>query len=102
MWSGTRPHPSARRLSGWTPKSGGGAYGIETYYPSAPDVDIFQIKAYAPGGQTSGWARVELFPTPGDVDYYVGVTDDFVDTQAGWHTIDASDWQYDWVPVRRR
>jgi hypothetical protein len=91
------PPPFGPEAVGWQPKPGGGAYGIEAYFPSAPDVDIFQIEAYAPGGQTSGWARVDYSPRPGNVDY-IGVIADFVDTQPGWHTIDASDWQYDWYP----
>ena len=91
------PPPFGPEAVGWKPKPGGGAYGIETYFPSAPDVDIFQIETYAPGGQTSGWARVDYSPRPGNVDY-IGVIEDFVDTQPGWHTIDASDWQYDWYP----
>ncbi len=91
------PPPFGPEAIGWIPKPGGGAYGIQTYFPSAQDVDIFQIEAYAPGGQTSGWARVDYSPRPGNVDYR-GVIEDFVDTQAGWHTIDASDWQYDWYP----
>lgn len=91
------PPPFGPEAVGWTPTSGGGAYGIEAYYPSAQDVDIFQIEAYAPGERTSGWARVEYSPNAGDIEY-IGVIEDFVDTQAGWHTIDASDWQYDWFP----
>ena len=89
------PLPFGPEAIGWIPKDLGGAYGIETYFPSAPDVDVFQIEAYSPSGQTSGYAQVNYYPRPGNVDF-IGVTPDFVDTQDGWHTIDASNLQYDW------
>ena len=57
------PLPFGPQAIGWIPKDLGGAYGIETYFPSAPDVDVFQIEAYAPGGQTSGYAQVNYYPT---------------------------------------
>ena len=91
------PPPFGPQAIGWIPKDFGGAYGIETHFPSAPDVDVFQIEAYAPGGELSGWARVDYSPIAGDVEYR-GVIEDFVDTQPGWHTVDAIDWQYDWYP----
>ncbi len=67
------PPPFGPEAIGWIPKDLGGAYGIEAYFPSAPDVDVFQIEAYAPWGQTSGYARVNYYPRPGNVDF-IGVT----------------------------
>jgi hypothetical protein len=94
------PGSYGQRAIGWEPTHTGGAYGIEARFPSAADVDVFQIDAYAPGGQTSGYAQVNYYPrdgvAPDNVDWIGILEADFVDTQAGWHTIDASDWQYDW------
>ncbi len=89
------PPPYGPSAVGWIPAGSGGAYGLSTYFAQANEVDVWQIDAFAPTGQAHGFARVDYFPTSGQYSW-VGFSDEFVNNEADWHTIDASDWQYDW------
>ena len=98
------PDPYGPTAIGWTPTGTSGGYGIEAYYPDATSLDVFQTEVYAPAGSTKGFAEVHYYPA-GNVDWYgysddgAGADPDFVDDQDGWHTLDASEMEYDWFSL---
>jgi hypothetical protein len=79
---------------GWVPQETGGAYGVQATFARPTTVDILQIDVLAPAGQAQGFARVDY--DPGDGGQWIGLSAEPIITQSGWHTIDASEWLYNW------
>ena len=98
--SGGAPPPFGPEAVGWTP-SGGGAYGVETYFPRATRCGHPPDRGLGAGRAGPGCARVDYPPNAGDIDY-IGVIEDLVNTRpAGTRSMPVH-WQLRLVPVHRR
>ena len=88
------PDPYGPHGIGWVPPSSGEALGVETYFASPTDVNVFRILLDAPAGNTAGFAQVWYFPPGSDVQWQ-GIAR-FAFTQNDWKWTNAASAGFDW------